>query len=87
MRGAEVVDARGRRRWLEPAELSYRYRESRLKLGELGPLVVVAARFALERSEPAVLVQRVQQFQQQRTRTQPRVIPDRECRVDGRISA
>lgn len=70
--GAEVVDAGGRRSWLEAAELAYRYRESRLKLGTFGPLVVVAARFALERAEPALLVRRVREFQEQRTRAQPR---------------
>jgi UDP-N-acetylmuramate dehydrogenase len=68
----DVVDARGVARTLPAEALAYRYRWSRLKAGELGTLLVVAAHFRVRRGDPTALRETVLRLQAQRTRTQPR---------------
>jgi UDP-N-acetylmuramate dehydrogenase len=67
-----VVDARGVERRLEPADLRYAYRTSRLKRRELGDVAVTRVELRLERSTPDAAQALVALFQAQRTASQPR---------------
>lgn len=60
------------RRRVTPADLGYAYRTSVLKRRELGIVAVTEAEFRLQPSTPAEAQGRIKQFQDQRTRTQPR---------------
>jgi UDP-N-acetylmuramate dehydrogenase len=55
------------------ADLGYEYRTSVLKRGEIHGLVL-EARFGLRRSDPAESQQMINQYQAQRTATQPRIL-------------
>jgi len=70
--GLAFLDSRATPVELSCAELSYEYRSSVLKRGELGPLLVTTVRCKLHRDDPAAAVGRVADFQRRRTATQPR---------------
>jgi UDP-N-acetylmuramate dehydrogenase len=53
-------------------DLGYAYRTSVLKRGELGPVVVLSARFMLRREDPGAILTRISEQQDRRTATQPR---------------
>jgi UDP-N-acetylmuramate dehydrogenase len=69
---ADVVRPDGRRERLTLAELAYGYRASRLKLRQLGQLVVVQAAFRVHRDSPTAAEARFREFERYRTATQPR---------------
>jgi UDP-N-acetylmuramate dehydrogenase len=71
---ALVVDAEGRQRWLEPAELEYAYRTSVLKQRTLGDVAVLQVELRLRRSTPEESDGLVKQFNAERMRTQPRIL-------------
>jgi UDP-N-acetylmuramate dehydrogenase len=68
---AEIVTLSGALERLRPDELDYAYRTSRLKRGQLDGAVVRAA-FKVGRVPAAEAMARVDEFQRQRTATQPR---------------
>lgn len=70
---ADVLDAAGKTDRLTPDDLAYRYRESRLKTPRAtrSPLVVTSCRFRLERGDPDVALQRIEELRDHRLRTQP----------------
>ena len=71
--GLVLVDASGRRRRLEPAELEYAYRSSVLKRRALGDEVAVeTVELAVVRADAAETAARVKGFNAQRMRSQPR---------------
>ena len=72
--GLTVVDAEGKARWLDPENLAYAYRTSRLKQGELGNVAVVQVELKIEPSTPERADGLVKEFQAQRTRSQPRIL-------------
>lgn len=70
---ASVVDADGRQETLTVADLTYRYRYSALKTGHTRQtrLVVIDARFRLERGDREQALARIEELRLQRLRTQP----------------
>jgi len=70
--GVVLVDAAGRRRRLEPAELEYTYRTSLLKRRALGDVAVATVELAVRRADAAETSARVKTFNGQRMRSQPR---------------
>ena len=68
----ELLDAAGRKSALANADLEYTYRSSRLKRGEIGPIVVTAVRCRVRRDDPAVALARIAECQRLRTASQPR---------------
>src|SRR5215208_7091358 len=57
--GLELLDAAGRQSELANADLEYTYRSSRLKRGEIGPIVVTAVRCRVRRDDPAAALARI----------------------------
>jgi UDP-N-acetylmuramate dehydrogenase len=70
--GLVSVDASGRRRRLESAELDYAYRTSVLKRRQLGDVAVETVELAVARADAAETAARVKGFNAQRMRSQPR---------------
>jgi UDP-N-acetylmuramate dehydrogenase len=71
---ATVVDAAGSRRRLLASDLRYAYRTSALKRGELGVVAVERVDFRVARADVAEATRRVNAFNAQRMRTQPRIL-------------
>jgi UDP-N-acetylmuramate dehydrogenase len=69
---AEIVGTDGAVRTVAAADLRYAYRESVLKRGELGTVVVRSARLRVYRVEPELATARILELQARRTATQPR---------------
>ncbi len=67
---AEILQRDGSRRAYSAAELDFAYRSSALKRGEIEG-VVLAARFALQRSTPQAVQARMDELVDYRRRTQP----------------
>jgi UDP-N-acetylmuramate dehydrogenase len=61
-------------RTLNVEGLAYGYRTSLLKRGEAGTGVVIDASFALRRIDPTMALRSIQEFQSQRSATQPRIL-------------
>ena len=70
--GLELLTPDGRARELTSAELSYAYRTSVLKRGELGPILVTRVRCAVYRADPDAALERIAELQRLRSETQPR---------------
>lgn len=71
LRRALLLAGDGVPRWWDGAELAYSYRSSRLKRGECGPALVLAAELALMRGDPAQAWQRLSSYQAERRARQP----------------
>jgi UDP-N-acetylmuramate dehydrogenase len=69
---AEIVGTDGVIRSVGAGELEYAYRDSILKRGALGPVIVRSARLRVQRADPQVATGRILELQEQRTASQPR---------------
>ena len=68
----EVVSPSGERQTLANAELTYDYRTSALKRGELGPVLVTSVRCSVRRVDPGEARRRIAEQQASRSSAQPR---------------
>jgi len=72
--GLTVVESGGRRTRLGPDELQYGYRTSLLKRREMGDIAVESVEFGLRRCRTGEADTRVKAFNEQRMRSQPRIL-------------